>query len=151
MYLFIYVLYTCIYTYKYVYIYMCVCIYLFIYLSVYVRMGVRLKDTHAHTHTTFHAKIRQFVSQSPVVLAAPQIALKLLGKPSEIHSVEPNYNAIIGIKWEYNGISLEYNANLMGIEWNLIQLFMGKQWNLTGQLYSWEYNWNVAGKIMRIV
>ena len=130
---------------------MCVCIYLFIYLSVYVRMGVRLKDTHAHTHTTFHAKIRQFVSQSPVVLAAPQIALKLLGKPSEIHSVEPNYNAIIGIKWEYNGISLEYNANLMGIEWNLIQLFMGKQWNLTGQLYSWEYNWNVAGKIMRIV
>ena len=147
--LFIYVLYTCIYTYKYVYIY--VCVYLFIYLSVYVRMGVRLKDTHAHTHTTFHAKIRQFVSQSPVVLAAPQIALKLLGKPSEIHSVEPNYNAIIGIKWEYNGISLEYNANLMGIEWNLIQLFMGKQWNLTGQLYSWEYNWNVAGKIMRIV
>ena len=132
-------------------LYMCVCIYLFIYLSVYVRMGVRLKDTHAHTHTTFHAKIRQFVSQSPVVLAAPQIALKLLGKPSEIHSVEPNYNAIIGIKWEYNGISLEYNANLMGIEWNLIQLFMGKQWNLTGQLYSWEYNWNVAGKIMRIV
>ena len=149
--LFIYVLYTCIYTYKYVSIYMCVCIYLFIYLSVYVRMGVRLKDTHAHTHTTFHAKIRQFVSQSPVVLAAPQIALKLLGKPSEIHSVEPSYNAIIGIKWEYNGISLEYNANLMGIEWNLIQLFMGKQWNLTGQLYSWEYNWNVAGKIMRIV
>ena len=147
--LFIYVLYTCIYTYKYVSI--CVCVYLFIYLSVYVRMGVRLKDTHAHTHTTFHAKIRQFVSQSPVVLAAPQIALKLLGKPSEIHSVEPNYNAIIGIKWEYNGISLEYNANLMGIEWNLIQLFMGKQWNLTGQLYSWEYNWNVAGKIMRIV
>ena len=134
-------------------LYICVCvfIYLFIYLSVYVRMGVRLKDTHAHTHTTFHAKIRQFVSQSPVVLAAPQIALKLLGKPSEIHSVEPNYNAIIGIKWEYNGISLEYNANLMGIEWNLIQLFMGKQWNLTGQLYSWEYNWNVAGKIMRIV
>ena len=132
-------------------VYMCVCvfIYLFICLCTYGRAAKR--HTCTHTHTTFHAKIRQFVSQSPVVLAAPQIALKLLGKPSEIHSVEPNYNAIIGIKWEYNGISLEYNANLMGIEWNLIQLFMGKQWNLTGQLYSWEYNWNVAGKIMRIV